>query len=273
MDINKVRFLTLQKIDSDAASRNVRDKIKQGLYIKEYYKESFKKLFQPLLDSQFGIKQSIDKQQKSLADQFADGFDRVLQRINLYVDNETEERKRKEEEQAAAEEGVEAIRQEIRQATPEQHEELKTDSTQPLLQIQEAVNRGLEQIQLERARKEQQIKEAQQALAQLHLEKDIKDEEQIRELERLRQIQQEQLEQQEQQAEELYQMGLKYEKLFDETKRRIDQQQSKETDQPQSLELGEIRDLYDEMKRLLDEQHLQLSQRPTQSELREEISR
>ena len=251
MDINKVRFLTLQKIDSDAASRNVRDKIKQGLYIKEYYKESFKKLFEPLLDSQFGIKQSI----------------------NLYVDNETEERKRKEEEQAAAEEGVEAIRQEARQATPEQRVELKTDSTQPLLQIQEAVNRGLEQIQLERARKEQQIKEAQQALAQLHLEKDIKDEEQIRELERLRQIQQEQLEQQEQQAEELYQMGLKYEKLFDETKRRIDQQQSKETDQPQSQELGEIRDLYDEMKRLLDEQHLQLSQRPTQSELREEISR
>lgn len=251
MDINKVRFLTLQKIDSDAASRNVRDKIKQGLYIKEYYKESFKKLFEPLLDSQFGIKQSI----------------------NLYVDNETEERKRKEEEQAAAEEGVEAIRQEARQATPEQRVELKTDSTQPLLQIQEAVNRGLEQIQLERARKEQQIKEAQQALAQLHLEKDIKDEEQIRELERLRQIQQEQLEQQEQQAEELYQMGLKYEKLFDETKRRIDQQQSKEADQPQSQELGEIRDLYDEMKRLLDEQQLQLSQRPTQSELREEISR
>ena len=61
--------------------------------------------------------------------------------------------------------------------------------------------------------------------------------------------------------------------MFDETKRHIDQEQSKETDQSQSQELGEIRDSYNEIKRLLDEQQLQLSQRPTKSELSADISR
>ena len=51
-------------------------------------------------------------------------------------------------------------------------------------------------------------------------------------------------------------MGLKYVKLFDETK-----QQMSPKPQPQQLE--EIKQLYEEMKRRLDEQQLQLSQRPT----------
>ena len=188
---------------------------------------------------------------KSLADQFTDGFEGVLQRINTYVDNESAERARKEAEQATAKERMEAIRQQVIQALPEQRVDIRTDSTQPLLQIQEAINQGLEQIQLERGRKEQQLKEAQQQLTQLHLDK-----EQTRELEQLRPIQQEQLEQQKQQAEELYQMGLKYEKLFDETKRQM-------SPKPQPQQLEEIKQIYEEMKRRLDEQQLQLSQRPT----------
>lgn len=131
-----MRLLILQQIESDAATKYVRNSIKKGLYIKDYYRESFRKIFEPLLPSQFGIKKSIDNQNYALANELADGFDNVLQRIDRYLYDV----KIKEENQEAAQMGVRDIQNAVQNLLPNQQVQIQPQAVQPLLQIQDAVD-------------------------------------------------------------------------------------------------------------------------------------
>ena len=143
MDVDKVLLYILQQIESDAATKNVRDSIKKGLYIKDYYQESFKKIFTPLLESQFGIKKSIENQQYALANELADGFENVLQRIDRYLDDV----KIKEDKQEVAQMGVRDIQQGVQNLLPDQQVQIQPQAIQPLLQIQDAVDQGIRLIE------------------------------------------------------------------------------------------------------------------------------
>lgn len=157
MDVEKVHFYILQQIESDAATKNVRDN-KKELYIKDYYRESFKKIFTPLFESQFGIKKSIEDQQYAPANELADGFENVLQRIDRYLDDV----RIKEEYQEAAQMGVRDIQYAVRNLLPDQQVVLQQQAFQPLLQKQDAVDQGIQLIEQAAAAQTQPQPQAQQ---------------------------------------------------------------------------------------------------------------
>ena len=57
------------KIEAEAATKNVRSKIKSYIHEKQNVREGFKESFEPLIESQVNVKESVDKEQNALIEQ------------------------------------------------------------------------------------------------------------------------------------------------------------------------------------------------------------
>ena len=69
MDVEETKKIIQSKIEPEAATKNVRSKIKSYIYEKQNVREGFKETFKPLITSQDKVKESIDKQQNAMIEQ------------------------------------------------------------------------------------------------------------------------------------------------------------------------------------------------------------
>ena len=63
MDVEEI------KIEAEAVTKNVRSKIKSYIHEKQNLREGFEKTFEPLIESQVKVKESVDKEQNALIEQ------------------------------------------------------------------------------------------------------------------------------------------------------------------------------------------------------------
>ena len=69
MDIEETKKIIQSKIEAEAATKNVRSKIKSYIHGKQNLREGFKETFKPLIKSQENVKESIDNQQNAMIEQ------------------------------------------------------------------------------------------------------------------------------------------------------------------------------------------------------------
>ena len=122
-----MRIYLLKQIESGEATDNVRRSIKEGERLKNFYKQTFLNIFEPLLASQGQTKDTI-----------VEGFDTVIQRLGRYLDSNEAERAKLASERAKKK-GIQQIQESTAQALGE-------PITQPS-SIQKAVEEGIAKIQ------------------------------------------------------------------------------------------------------------------------------
>ena len=69
MDLEETKKITESKIEAEAATKNVRSKIKSYIHEKQNLREGFKETFKPLIESQDKVNESIDNQQNAMIKQ------------------------------------------------------------------------------------------------------------------------------------------------------------------------------------------------------------
>ena len=69
MNFEETKKIIQNKIEAEALTRNVRSQIKTHIDQKQNVREGFKETFQPLIESQEAVKESIDKEQNELIKQ------------------------------------------------------------------------------------------------------------------------------------------------------------------------------------------------------------
>ena len=69
MDLEETKKIIESKIEAEAATKNVRSKIKSYIHEKQNLREGFKETFKPLISSQDKVKESIDNQQNAMIKQ------------------------------------------------------------------------------------------------------------------------------------------------------------------------------------------------------------
>ena len=69
MDLEETKKIIQSKIEAEAATKNVRSKIKSYIHEKQNLREGFKETFKPLIESQDKVKESADKEQNELIKQ------------------------------------------------------------------------------------------------------------------------------------------------------------------------------------------------------------
>ena len=69
MDVEETKKIIESKIEAEAATKNVRSKIKSYIHEKQNMREGFKESFEPLIGSQVKVKESIDNQQNVMIKQ------------------------------------------------------------------------------------------------------------------------------------------------------------------------------------------------------------
>ena len=69
MDLEETKKIIQNKIEAEALTKNVRSQIKTYIHEKQNVREGFKERFQPLIESQDKVKESIDKEQHELIKQ------------------------------------------------------------------------------------------------------------------------------------------------------------------------------------------------------------
>ena len=62
MDVEETKQIIQSKIEVESLSKQVRNKIKTYIHEKQNLREGFKESFEPLIESQDKVKESIDKQ-------------------------------------------------------------------------------------------------------------------------------------------------------------------------------------------------------------------
>lgn len=122
-----MRIYLLKQIESGEATDNVRRSIKEGERLKNFYKQTFLNIFEPLLASQGQTKDTI-----------VEGFDAIIQRLGRYLDSIEAERAKLASERAKKK-GI----QQIQESTPQA---LGEPITQPT-SIQKEVEEGIAKIQ------------------------------------------------------------------------------------------------------------------------------
>lgn len=131
-----MRIYLLKQIESGEATDNVRRSIKEGERLKNFYKQTFLNIFEPLLASQGQTKDTI-----------VEGFDAIFQRLGRYLDSNEAERAKLASERAKKK-GIQQIQESTAQALGE-------PITQPT-SIQKAVEEGKAKIQQAAVEKRQQ---------------------------------------------------------------------------------------------------------------------
>lgn len=122
-----MRIYLLKQIESGEATDNVRRSIKEGERLKNFYKQTFLNIFEPLLASQGQTKDTI-----------VEGFDAIIQRLGRYLDSNEAERAKLASERAKKK-GIQQIQESTAQALGE-------PITQPT-SIQKEVEEGIAKIQ------------------------------------------------------------------------------------------------------------------------------
>ena len=69
MDLEETKKIIESKIEAEAATKNVRSKIKSYIHEKQNLREGFKETFKPLIESQDKVKECVDKEQNTLIEQ------------------------------------------------------------------------------------------------------------------------------------------------------------------------------------------------------------
>ena len=69
MDLEETKKIIQSKIEAEAATKNVRSKIKSYIHEKQNLRKGFKETFKPLIKSQDKVKESIDNQQNAMIKQ------------------------------------------------------------------------------------------------------------------------------------------------------------------------------------------------------------
>ena len=69
MDLEETKKIIESKIEAEAATKNVRSKIKSYIHEKQNVREGFEETFKPLIESQDKVKESVDKVQNELIKQ------------------------------------------------------------------------------------------------------------------------------------------------------------------------------------------------------------
>ena len=69
MDLEETKKIIESKIEAEAATKNVRSKIKSYIHEKQNVREGFEETFKPLIESQDKVKESVDKEQNELIKQ------------------------------------------------------------------------------------------------------------------------------------------------------------------------------------------------------------
>ena len=69
MDIEETKKIIESKIEAEAATKNVRSKIKSYIHEKQNLREGFEETFKPLIISQDKVKESVDKEQNEVIKQ------------------------------------------------------------------------------------------------------------------------------------------------------------------------------------------------------------
>ena len=82
MDVEETKKIIESKIEAEAATKNVKSKIKSYIHDKQNLREGFKECFEPHISSQDKVKASIDNQQNAMIKQlqenqlaFTEGLD------------------------------------------------------------------------------------------------------------------------------------------------------------------------------------------------------
>ena len=122
-----MRIYLLKQIESGEATDNVRRSIKEGERLKNFYKQTFLNIFEPLLASLGQTKDTI-----------VEGSDAIIQRLGRYLDSNEAERAKLASERAKKK-GIQQIQESTAQALGE-------PITQPT-SIQKAVEEGIAKIQ------------------------------------------------------------------------------------------------------------------------------
>ena len=78
MDLEETKKIIESKIEAEAATKNVRSKIKSYIHEKQNVREGFEEAFKPLIESQDKVKESVDKEQNELIKQ-------LQKKINLHL--------------------------------------------------------------------------------------------------------------------------------------------------------------------------------------------
>ena len=69
MNLEETKKIIQNKIEAEALTKNVRSQIKTYIHQKQNGREGFKETFQPLIESQDKVKESIDNQQNAMIKQ------------------------------------------------------------------------------------------------------------------------------------------------------------------------------------------------------------
>ena len=77
MDVEEYKKFAQNKLEAEALTKKVRDKIKTTIWGKQNMRKGFKETSQPLIESEDSVKESIDKQQEATIEQ--------LKKINLLL--------------------------------------------------------------------------------------------------------------------------------------------------------------------------------------------
>ena len=66
MDVEESKKIIQSKIEAESLTKQVRNKIKTYIHEKQNVREGFEESFEPLIESQDKVKESIDNQQNAL---------------------------------------------------------------------------------------------------------------------------------------------------------------------------------------------------------------
>ena len=69
MDLEETKKMIESEIEAESLTKNVRSQIKSYIHEKQNVREGFKETFQPLIESQDKVKESIDKGQNAMIKQ------------------------------------------------------------------------------------------------------------------------------------------------------------------------------------------------------------
>ena len=69
MDLEETKKIIESKLEAEAATKNVRSKIKSYIHEKQNLREGLKETLKPLIESQDKVKESVDKEQNELIKQ------------------------------------------------------------------------------------------------------------------------------------------------------------------------------------------------------------
>ena len=72
MEVEETKKIIQSKIEAESLTKQVRNEIKSYIHEKQNMREGFKESFEPLIESQDKVKESIDKQQNALIKQLGE---------------------------------------------------------------------------------------------------------------------------------------------------------------------------------------------------------